>query len=284
MATITLNRVIGAALTLGIGSLLGSEMFYVVPAGHRGLVFDRLQGIKVQEPKNEGLHFLIPFWQWPIFVSTRIMPKTMRTQTQTKDIQTINIGLRVLYRPDVDNLPLLIKNYGADYAERFLPSIGNEVMKAVVAKYDAVELITQRDKVSHEIRERLNERAGHYYLRLNDVSITDLSFSPEFTSAIERKQIAQQEAEKAKYVVQRTEQERLAVVIRAEGEAEAAQLISEATARSGEAFVELRRIDAAREVAQALSKNEKVTYLPAQNNSNNNSGGGSPQLLLNMGK
>ena len=37
-------------------------------------------------------------------------------------------------------------------------------MKAVVAKYDAVELITHRDRVSAEIRERLTERAGNYYL------------------------------------------------------------------------------------------------------------------------
>lgn len=50
--------------------------------------------------------------------------------------------------------------------------------------------------------------------KLNDVAITDLSFSPEFTSAIERKQIAQQDAEKAKYIVQRSEQERLAAVIK----------------------------------------------------------------------
>jgi prohibitin 1 len=220
------------------------------------------------------MHFVIPFWQWPIFVSTRIQPKTMRTQTQTKDMQTINIGLRVLYRPDLDNLAQLIKQYGADYAERFLPSIGNEVMKAVVAKYDAVELITQRAQVSQEIRDRLKERAGHYFLKLNDVAITDLSFSPEFTSAIERKQIAQQEAEKAKYVVQKTEQERLAVVIRAEGEAEAARLISEATASAGDALIELRRIEAARDVATALAQSDKITYIP--------SNGGN--ILLNMGR
>jgi len=112
----------------------------------------------------------------------------MKTETQTKDIQKVKIGLRVLYRPDVDTLPLLYKQYGADYAQRVLPSIGNEVMKAVVARYDAVELITQRAQVSKAIRDELEARAVQFHLQFRDVAITDLSFSPEFTTAVERKQ------------------------------------------------------------------------------------------------
>jgi hypothetical protein len=76
----------------------------------------------------------------------------------------------------------------------------------------------------------------------------DSSFGKEFTTAVEQKQIAQQDAERAKFVVEKAEQERQAAVIRAEGEAEAANTISKALNRAGDAFVQFRKIEAAREI------------------------------------
>ena len=59
----------------------------------------------------------------------------------------VSITLRVLSRPDVEHLPRIYKSLGLDYDERVLPSIGNEVLKSIVAQFDAVELITQREVV-----------------------------------------------------------------------------------------------------------------------------------------
>ena len=59
----------------------------------------------------------------------------------------VTITLRVLSRPDVDQLPKIYQGLGLDYDERVLPSIGNEVLKAIVAQFDAAELITQREVV-----------------------------------------------------------------------------------------------------------------------------------------
>jgi prohibitin 1 len=71
-----------------------------------------------------------------------------------------------------DKLPLIYKEYGINYDERILPSIGNEVMKTVVAKYNAEELITRREQVSQEIRQRMVEKASkQFYLNLVDISI-----------------------------------------------------------------------------------------------------------------
>ena len=75
----------------------------------------------------------------------------------------------------------------------------------------------------------------------------------------------QQDAERARFVVLRSEQEMQAAVIRAEGESESARLISQATKSAGPALVELRRIEAAREVALTLSKSRNVMYLPGGN-------------------
>ena len=76
---------------------------------------------------------------------------------------------------------------------------------------------------------------------LDDVSITDLSFGSEFTRAIEEKQIAQQQAERARYLVEQAEQERQQIIIRAQGEAESAKLLGQAMSQSP-AFLELKRV------------------------------------------
>jgi prohibitin 1 len=244
-----------------------------VPGGHRAVIFSRSGGIKLGVVKEEGINWIIPFWQWPQIFDVRITPQTIRTETPTKDLQRVNIALRVLYRPG-DNLPMLYKNYGTDYAQRVLPGIGQEVLKAVVAQYHPDTLITQRAQVSKAIKDDLTKRAKDYFIDLEDVAITDLSFGPEFSQAIERKQVEQQEAERAKYIVQKTEQERKAAVIRAEGEAEAARLITQATSEFGSTLVELRRIEAAKEVAQVLSESPNITYLPS---------GYTPQLMMQVG-
>ena len=85
-----------------------------------------------------------------------------------------------------------------------------------------------REKVSKEIRDILGKRALEFNIILDDVSITDLQFSADFAQSIEQKQVAQQRAERAKFVVFKREEETKAAVLRAEGEAEAAKLIADA--------------------------------------------------------
>jgi len=235
-------------------------------------LWDRWYGTKLNYVAKEGFHFRIPFWQNPVLYDIRITPQPIYTETGTKDLQTIKIGLRVLYQPEESKIPYIHKKLGHDYAERILPSIGQETLKSVVARYDAGELITKRVKVSEEIRQSLTHRANEFFIVLHDVSITDLSFGQEYANAIEQKQVAQQEAERAKFLVEKAEQERLAAVIRAEGESEAARLITEATNRVGSGFIELRRIEAAKEIASKLATNARITYLP----------GGGQNLLLNL--
>jgi prohibitin 1 len=164
-----------------------------------------------------------------------------------------------------------------------LPSIGNEVLKAIVAQFDAAELITQRELVSSKIREDLRKRANEFGIELEDVSITHMTFGKEFTKAVEQKQIAQQDAERARFTVEKAEQERQAAVIRAEGEAEAAETISKALQKAGDGLLMIRRIEASREIAQTLANSPNVTYLPS-----GASGAGeqasSTNLLLNLGR
>jgi prohibitin 1 len=89
-----------------------------------------------------------------------------------------------------------------------------------------------------------------------------MTFGREFTKAVEDKQIAQQDAERARFIVEKAEQERQASVIRAEGESEAADAISKAVAKSGDGLIQIRRIETQKDVAQMLANNPNVTYLP----------------------
>lgn len=106
-----------------------------------------------------------------------------------------------------------------------------------------------------------------------------MTFGREFTKAVEEKQIAQQEAERARFIVEKAEQERQANVIRAEGESEAADVISKAVAKSGDGLIQIRRIETQKEVAQMLSNNPNVTYLPGGGNGEGGSGGKGNFLL-----
>ncbi|CAN0925250.1 Prohibitin-3, mitochondrial [Linum grandiflorum] len=178
----------------------------------------------------------------------------------------VNLTLRVLSRPEEKHLPYIYQHLGVEYDEKVLPSIGNEVLKAVVAQFNADQLLTERPRVSQLVREALISRAKDFNIVLDDVAITHLSYGKEFSRAVEHKQVAQKEAERSKFVVIKADQERRAAVIRAEGESEAAKLISNATIKAGMGLIELRRIEASREIASTLAKSPNIAYLPGGNN------------------
>ena len=273
------------ALPIGIIASGIQYSMYDVKGGSRGVIFDRINGVK-QQVVGEGTHFLVPWLQKAIIYDVRTKPKSIATNTGTKDLQMVSLTLRVLHRPEVLQLPAIYQNLGLDYDERVLPSIGNEVLKSIVAQFDAAELITQREIISQKIRKELSTRANEFGIKLEDVSITHMTFGPEFTKAVEQKQIAQQDAERAKFLVEKAEQERQASVIRAEGEAESAEFISKALAKVGDGLLLIRRLEASKDIAQTLANSSNVVYLPSQHSGGGNSeSSGSPNsLLLNIGR
>ncbi|CAF1332894.1 unnamed protein product [Rotaria sordida] len=176
------------------------------------------------------------------------------------DLQTINITLRILYRPRAELSP--------------------KIFLQIWSQFDAIELITQRTLISQRNNELLTERAAQFGLLLDDISIirydkkesrTHLSFRPEFTSAVELKQVAQQDVGKQRFLVEKTEQSRRANVIAAEGDTRAADLIGKVLDEADDDLIELRRIEATEDIANQLSKSRNSVYLPH-----------GPQILLNI--
>jgi len=140
--------------------------------------------------RPEGTGFLIPWVQQPFHYDVRLTPREYPTQTGTKDLQTVKITLRVLVQPDETKLPKIHRELGVKWHDSVLPSVCNEVLKGIVAEFNAEQLLVQRDSVADSIRVSLERRCKEFDIILRDVAIVSCSHCPVSHVASSQRTIA----------------------------------------------------------------------------------------------
>ncbi|XP_051140682.1 prohibitin-3, mitochondrial-like [Andrographis paniculata] len=252
-----------------LASTVIGQVFYTTESGHRGVIFHRFLGV-LNYSVGEGAHFYIPWLQKPYIFDVRTRPYTFSSVIGTKDLQEVELTVRVLSHPQLQSLPKILETLGHSYDQNtLLPSIVNNVVRKVVAQLNADQLLSQHSHVSKLVREAMVQKAKESYIFVDDVSITDLSYSEEFVKSVEQKQVAKVEEERSKLAVAKAEQEKKAVVIKSEGESECAKLISDATTAAGLGLIQLRKIEASKTNAMVLGRNGNVMYIPNKKKNNN---------------
>ncbi|MBI5639943.1 MAG: prohibitin family protein [Nitrospirae bacterium] len=219
--------------------LLIMNPFVIVGAGERGVVlnFGAVQPVVF----DEGIHFRIPIMQRIIKLDVKVHKSETGAEAASKDLQDIRSTIAVNYHILPEKANWVYQNIGIEFKERVIDPAVQEVVKAATAKYNAVELITQREKVRGEIKDLLKSRLMTYNIVVDDFSIVNFKFSQQFELAIEAKQTAEQFALKAQRDLERIKIEADQKVASAKAEAESLRLQKENVTPQ---MIRLRQIEA----------------------------------------
>ncbi|MCX7593194.1 MAG: prohibitin family protein [Fischerella sp.] len=198
--------------------------FTIVNAGERGVV---MQFGKVQNRiLDEGIHLIMPMITSVKTINVRVAQNSFKADAASRDLQKVTTEVAVNWHVDPTRVNKVYQQVGDEQqiiTGIMTPAV-SEVLKAATAKKTAEEIITKRNDLKEEIDQHLKQRLAAYGVIVDDVSLVDFAFSPEFSKAIESKQIAEQEAKQAEFIAKRATQEAQAEINRAKGQAEAQRL------------------------------------------------------------
>lgn len=183
-------------------------------------------GLKVRFGKvtdfsiTEGVNFKIPYIEKIVKVNIKVQKAELSVEGSTKDLQIVNTNASVNYRIDPEKASYLYKTVGNSYEEIVLIPAIKESIKSAIAQYNAEEITTNRTVVSESCLKAIQSKVEKYGIIIEDFNLTDFSFSEEYTKAIEEKQVAEQNLEKAKLEAE-------AKVAKAQGEADANKMLEQ---------------------------------------------------------
>ncbi|WLT39406.1 prohibitin family protein [Synechocystis sp. B12] len=220
------NKLLIARFLLGLVLLaIASTFLVIIPPGHQGIL---LTLGKMQKPLlGEGLHLILPVVNTVEVLNIRVQKREIEAEASSKDLQDVftDVALNWHLIPEtVDQVFAKVGNQEQVVDHIIDPAI-EEVLKAVLAKYTAEEIITKRDQVKREVDTVLINRLENYHITIDDLSLVHIHFSKGFRDAVEAKQIAEQEAKQAEFIAQKAVKQAEAMVNLAKGEAEAQRLI-----------------------------------------------------------
>lgn len=224
---------------------------------------------------SPGLYWYLPGVSKINILSTRVQTVAADSQAASKDLQNVQTQLTLNYHLGTQDPVSHFVRLGADQTiieNNIVKPAMSEAFKAVVAQYNAEELITKRDIVSSNITDLLNKKLKQYDLYVDSISVTNFKFSEAYANAIEQKQVAEQNANKAKNDLQRIQVEAQQRVVEAQADAQAMSLRKQAVTPE---LIQLKQLEIQ---SQMISKwnGQLPTYML---------GGSNPMsMMLNVSK
>ena len=196
--------------------------FYTVKSTERGVLstFGKIHDKAV----SDGLHLKIPFIQTIQKVNVQQKKFDGTEDSYTRDVQTSEVSYTINYDLVRENVSLLIKNVGADYHTRIVEPYIRSAVKSSFGNFNATQIVENRDKVRHEIEDKLRQTLDRRYFTNIHFQLVNIDFDDQFETAIKEKQVAEQNALKAKNVTIQIEEQAKQTKIKAEAEAEAIRI------------------------------------------------------------
>jgi prohibitin 2 len=194
--------VIPVIIGIIIVSIIAVSSVRMVDAGHRGVLV-QFGDVSTDSSLDEGIHFVVPFRDSVVQLEVRTQKIVESANSASKDLQDVSTQVALNYHVDPDRAQVVYQQLGPDYSNRvILPAI-QESVKQVTARFNAEELITNRETVKNQIEEQIKARLAPYNVLVDALSITEFAFSPQFTRAVEAKVEAQQRALQAQNELRR---------------------------------------------------------------------------------
>jgi prohibitin 2 len=183
-------------------SVIAVSSVRVVDAGNRGILV-QFGNVDTDVSLDEGLHFVVPFRDNVVQMEVRTQKIVESATSASKDLQDVSTQVALNYHVNPDRAQVLYQQLGPDYANRVIVPAIQESVKQVTARFNAEELITNRETVKNQIEEQIKARLAPYNVVVDALSITEFAFSQQFTTAVESKVEAQQRALQAQNELRR---------------------------------------------------------------------------------
>lgn len=164
------------AVVIGIPVAILYNSFHRVKPGFSAIVFNKFTGVG-EKVFGEGFFMTVPFMEFPIFFDILPHKEVGRLLAKTKDGKIVEVDFEALCRPVTEELPKLFLTIGPDYGKMVIPSLGNEIIKAVFLKYNSSQIESRKGEIVTDIKQKFMENARKYSIIIEDVALTDLKFS-----------------------------------------------------------------------------------------------------------
>ena len=194
--------VIPVIIGIIIVSIIAVSSVRIVDAGNRGILV-QFGDVSTDSSLDEGIHFVVPFRDSVVQLEVRTQKIVESANSASKDLQDVSTQVALNYHVDPDRAQVLYQQLGPDYSNRVIVPAIQESVKQVTARFNAEELITNRETVKNQIEEQIKARLAPYNVVVDALSITEFAFSPQFTRAVEAKVEAQQRALQAQNELRR---------------------------------------------------------------------------------